>query len=81
MTHNIIRERFERFEHAIDLPLAFLALLIVPAIILKERAQSTLVREVAITVNWVVWLAFCAEYIGKLALAPSRGALHASGVV
>jgi len=66
------RERFEWFEKRTDLPLAFLALLIVPAIILKDRAQSASVRQLASGINWIVWLAFCAEYIGKFILAPSK---------
>jgi voltage-gated potassium channel len=66
------KERFERLEKATDLPLALLALLIVPALILEERATSTILRDVAHGINWIVWLAFCAEYIGKLWLAPDR---------
>jgi voltage-gated potassium channel len=68
-TARITLQRFERFT---DLPLAFLALLIVPALILEERAQSQLLRDAALGINWVVWIAFCAEYIVKLTLAPSR---------
>jgi len=66
------RIRFERFERFTDLPMAFLALLIVPAIIVEDRAQNAYLREAASTLNWIVWLAFCAEYLTKLALAPSR---------
>jgi hypothetical protein len=66
------KERFERLEKTIDLPLALLALLIVPALILEERATSALLRLVAHGINWIVWLAFCAEYVGKLWLAPDR---------
>ena len=66
------RRRFERLERLTDLPLAFLALLIVPALIIEDRTQNPYLRQAAVTVNWVVWLAFCAEYAGKLALAPSR---------
>jgi hypothetical protein len=66
------RERFERIERASDLPMAVLALLIVPALILEERAKSAGVRQLAVGLNWVVWLAFCAEFLGKLAFAPSR---------
>jgi voltage-gated potassium channel len=68
------RERFERVERATDIPLALLALLIVPALILEDRANSAIVREAARVINWVVWLAFCAEYVGKLLIAPSRRA-------
>ncbi len=66
------RERFERLERATDIPLALLALLIVPALILEDRASNPLIRDAAHAVNWIVWLAFCAEYVGKLVLAPSR---------
>jgi len=72
MSKQTARERFERLEHATDLPLAFLALLIVPALILEERAESQALRQAAAAINWVVWLAFCVEYVGKLLLAPSR---------
>ncbi len=66
------KERFERLERATDLPLALLALLIVPALVLEEHATSVLLKEVAAGINWIVWLAFCAEYVGKLWIAPSR---------
>jgi voltage-gated potassium channel len=60
--------RFERFVRATELPLALLALLIVPALILEDRARTLQVREIAVAINWFVWVAFCAEYLGKLAL-------------
>lgn len=66
------RSRFERFEKATDLPLAFLALLIVPTLLVEERSSAGWIHTAAISINWVVWLAFCAEYIGKMILAPSR---------
>src|SRR5438552_1678892 len=72
--HAAAQARFERIERATDLPMAVLALLIVPALILEESATSTAVRDVAAALNWVVWLAFCAEYLGRLAFAPSRRA-------
>jgi voltage-gated potassium channel len=68
------KSRFERFEKLTDLPLAFLALLIVPALVLEERVPTGWLHETAISINWIVWLAFCAEYVGKLLLAPSRPA-------
>jgi voltage-gated potassium channel len=63
---------FERFERATDLPLAVMALVIVPALILEDKADSALVRQTAHALNWIVWLAFCGEYAGKLWLAPDR---------
>ncbi len=65
-------ETFARFERATDLPLAVLALAIVPALLLEERAHSPAIRSLATSINWVVWLAFCAEFVGKVWLAPSR---------
>jgi len=66
------RERFERVERATDLPLALLALLIVPALVLEDRADGAVLRQVAHSLNWIVWLAFVAEYFGKLLIAQSR---------
>jgi voltage-gated potassium channel len=65
------RERFERLERATDIPLAALALLVVPALVLEERGSSENLRQVAHAINWIVWVAFCGEYVGKLLLAPS----------
>src|SRR5437867_10591076 len=72
--HQAAKARFERIERATDMPMAVLALLIVPALILEERAQSAGVRQIASGLNWIVWLAFCVEFVGKLAFAPSRRA-------
>jgi voltage-gated potassium channel len=69
-----VESQFERFARATELPLAILALLIVPALVLEDRARTLQVRELAIGINWVVWLAFCVEYLGKLVLAPTRRA-------
>jgi voltage-gated potassium channel len=67
-------QRFERFVRATELPVAVLALLIVPALILEDHARSFRVREFALAINWFVWLVFCSEYLIKLALAPNRRA-------
>lgn len=70
--HEAARRRFDRLERATDMPMALLALLVVPALVLEDRAQTSGLRLIAESINWVVWLAFCAEYLGKLAFAPSR---------
>lgn len=67
------QEWFESIERHSDLPLALLALLIVPALILEDHSTGY-VRASAVAINWIVWLAFCAEYGGKVAFAPSRSA-------
>lgn len=43
--------------------MAVLALLIVPALVLEDRATDPRLREVAHILNWIVWLAFCAEFV------------------
>jgi voltage-gated potassium channel len=63
---------FDRFSRAVELPLALLALLIVPALVLENHAQSLGVREAATFLNWLVWLAFCSEYAVKAFFAPAR---------
>ena len=68
------KERFERLEKATDLPLAALALIVVPALVLEDAGTTAAIRQAAHVANWIVWLAFCAEYIGKLLLAPDRRA-------
>jgi hypothetical protein len=65
-------ERFERFVRATETPLALLALLMVPALVLEDHAKDLNIRELAVAINWFVWLAVCAEYGIKLTLAPSR---------
>lgn len=64
--------RFERFATAAELPLALLALLLVPALVLEGQATDVRVRNAANYLNWFVWFAFCAEYATKAVLAPNR---------
>ena len=72
-TESQAKTRFERIERATDLPMAILALVTVPALILEHSAESVAVREIATGLNWIVWVAFCAEFLGKLAFAPAKG--------
>jgi hypothetical protein len=48
---------------ALEWPMAVLALLIVPALVLEDRATDPWLREGAHILNWIVWLAFCAEFV------------------
>lgn len=66
------RASYNRLTAALEWPLALLALAVVPALILEDRASSATVRNAAFIVNWVVWLAFCGEFIAKLCVAPDR---------
>ena len=63
---------FQRVETALEWPLMILALAVVPALILEDRATSDGVRAIALGLNWTVWLAFCAEFLTLLWLAPDR---------
>jgi hypothetical protein len=53
--------RAERFARAVEWPIAILALAVVPALIMENRATTPAVATAAVMVNWVVWLGFCAE--------------------
>jgi len=64
--------RFDAFARASEVPLAVVALLVVPAQLLEDSAQTQIVRSTAHAANWIVWLAFCGEYLVKLTLAPDR---------
>jgi voltage-gated potassium channel len=55
----------------LELPVALLALLIVPALLLEDRATSPELQQLAIGVNWFVWLAFCAEFLILFAAEPT----------
>lgn len=70
--HERRKARFERLEKSTDVPLALLALLIVPILVLEDRGTTPLVRQVAHAFNWIVWAAFCLEYAGKLWLSTDR---------
>jgi voltage-gated potassium channel len=47
----------------LEWPIAILALLVVPALILEDRATDPFIRDAAHMINWAVWLAFCLEFL------------------
>ena len=49
--------------------MAVLALLVVPALVLEDRATEPWLREAAHIINWIVWLAFCVEFAVRWAAA------------
>jgi voltage-gated potassium channel len=63
---------FTRVRRALEWPMAVLALAVIPALLLDDGASPT-VHLVAVTTNWFVWLAFCAEFLTLLLLAPRKG--------
>ena len=64
---------FERWRSALAWPMAILALAVIPALLLDDGASPTL-HTIANTTNWIIWLAFCGEFLILLALAPAKGA-------
>src|SRR5689334_19925382 len=61
-TTTAAQARLTRLADALEWPVAALAFLIVPALILEERATDLRLRELAYVTNWVVWVAFCGEF-------------------
>lgn len=52
-----------RIQTAPEWPLGLLALLVIPALIIEERAASPWLRQAAVALNWTIWLAFCADFV------------------
>jgi voltage-gated potassium channel len=63
---------FERLRQRLEWPLAALALLVVPALILEDRTTSDLVRIICHAINWCVWIAFVVEFALKVGTARDR---------
>jgi voltage-gated potassium channel len=53
---------WSRAVRALEMPVALLALTIVPALVLEERTTDPTLRELAHLTNWIVWVAFCVEF-------------------
>jgi len=64
--------RLDRFVAVSELPIAMLALLVAPALVVESHARTTAVRDLAHAVNWIIWITFCAAYAVKVALTPDR---------
>jgi voltage-gated potassium channel len=62
----------DRAVRVLEWPIAVMALLVVPALILEDRATDPAIRHAAYLANWIVWLAFCAEFVIRW-VADGRG--------
>ena len=67
-----VRIQTERLLKRLDWPLAVVALLVVPALILEDRTTNPSLRWACALVNWFVWLAFVAEFLAAFAVAADR---------
>lgn len=57
--------RLRRLIHAFEWPMAILALLVIPVLVMEERATTPTVREAAVVANWVIWIAFAGEFVAR----------------
>jgi voltage-gated potassium channel len=62
----------KRLLEDLEWPLAIMALLVVPAVILEDRTTNANVRMLCNGINWFVWLAFVAEFVIRLRTADHR---------
>ncbi len=67
--------RYDRLTKALEWPMVILALAVIPALLLDDGDSTPATHAIASAVNWVVWLAFCAEFGLRLAVAPDRSRL------
>jgi hypothetical protein len=65
-------QRFERFARWCELPMGLLALAVVPLLVVEARATDAFVQNLAVEANWLIWIAFCAEFATKVVLARHR---------
>lgn len=64
---------YERFERAVERPMAMLALVMIPLLVATIAVDlPDAVRDVLVAVDWLIWALFTAEYLIKLYLAPNR---------
>ena len=52
--------------------MGLLALAVVPLLVVEARATDLFVQNLAVEANWLIWLAFCAEFAVKVVLARER---------
>ena len=71
LRRNLWVRRGRRLLKRMQWPLAILALLVVPALIVEDRTTSRPIWLLCNAVNWFVWLAFIAEFCIGFAVARS----------
>jgi len=57
---------------ASELAMGLLALAVVPALILEDHSPDPVIRRAAELTNWLVWLAFCVDFLVRLGAAQKR---------
>lgn len=66
-------DAYERFDRAVERPMAVLALLMIPLLVATIAFDlPEPVNDALVSVDWLIWALFSAEYLTKLYLAPDR---------
>ena len=68
-----MRDRAERTEQRLQLPLLIAALLTIPAIVIEQSSPAQPWPTVGTVLNWTTWAAFVAEVVLMLYVVPDRG--------
>ena len=63
MSESRLEEIVRRFEW----PMALLALLVLPVLVMEDRATTPELRQAATALNWIIWIAFVVEFAFKWA--------------
>ena len=58
----VSESRLQRLVRRFEWPMALLALLVIPVLVMEDRATTPELREVANAVNWIIWIAFVVEF-------------------
>lgn len=69
------RERYERYQRAVEMPLLAVALLLIPLLTVPLVVDlPSAARQAVAVADIAIWAVFAADYVIGLALAPSRRA-------
>ena len=64
--------RLHKAIQAIEWPMGVLALLVIPVLVMEDRATSPELRDAARAINWIIWVAFAAEFVLRWAADRTR---------
>jgi voltage-gated potassium channel len=67
-----LNEQAQRVKRRFEIPVLIAALLVVPVIIIEQRAASEAWLRVANIANWAIWAAFFLEYVTVVSLVDNR---------
>jgi voltage-gated potassium channel len=52
-----------RVVKVLEWPMAALAILVIPALVMEERAMTSGLRAAGLALNWIIWTAFLIEFV------------------